>query len=612
MLKLPYGIRDFDKLISEKYYYFDRTDRIHLMERLGYELLFLRPRRMGKSLWLSTLINYYDINKADDFDRLFGQLAIGRNPTPLHNQYLVLKWDFSNIESYGTIEQIRQSLYNHINSHIKNFQLFYGARLSHPIDINPTDALATFDSLLGVVRNSGYKLYLFIDEYDNFANEVMMAPRRGALHENHQRYQDLVAGEGLLKTLFKNIKSAGAGEGLDRVFMTGVTPIVMNDMTSGANTTEDISWAAELNDLCGFRTEEVVDLVAQLADEQGITNAKQSEILELMRIYYDGSWFMDIAEAGPSGEHAGIYNPTLVFYFLKYFQRRSHYPREMLDNNLAPDYHKLVYISTHPQGEQLLLDAVSDVQTVSVTSLSERFGMAAMLEPAKQRDRLAVLLCYLGALTVRGTTPDAEVALEIPNLVMRKLYAERILEMIFPAPAERDAAQDAARKLFAQGDIQPLCEFIEHTYLAVYDNRDYKLFNELTLKTLFLALLQHNLLYIMDSEPALQRSYADLSLLIRPEMRHFSVYDLLLEFKYTALDRVRAGKQRVSGQEVRQMAREEVAALDGVKEKISEAETQLRAYRQILQKKYDNALKLRTYAVVGVGVERLIWQEITM
>ena len=618
-MKIPYGVRDFDKLISDGHVYLDRTDRIRLMEQLGYELLFLRPRRFGKSLWLSTLMNYYDINKAADFTRLFGHLAIGQNPTPSHNQFLVMKWDFSNIESFGTIREIRQSFYNHINSHIKNFVYTYQSKLVRPIEIEPEDALASFDSLLGAVSTSGQKLYLFIDEYDNFANEVMMAPGRRGVTENQERYYDLVAGEGLLKTFFKNIKSAGSGEGLDRIFMTGVSPIVMNDLTSGANTTEEITWVPELEDLCGFREEEVAALVQQLGMARDLPTAKTAEILELMRIYYNGSSFRDVTAMGSATPHpnptTGIYNPTLVFYFLKFILWRGYYPREMLDNNLAPDYHKLVYISSHPSGEDLLLDAISDEKQVSVTSLTERFGMIEMLNPAKQRERLAALLCYLGALTVRGATPDAEIALGIPNLVMRKLYAERIMEMLFPVPAERDASQAAARQLFAQGAMQPLCDFIEQVYLAVYDNRDYKLFNELTLKTLFLALLQHNILYMMDSEPALQRSYGDLLLLIRPEMRHFQLFDLLLEFKYVTLDKLRQDNQKVTGQkvtgqQVRELAAEAILALDAVKTKVKEATAQLHIYRQTLVGKYGAALKLRTYAVVGIGVERLVWVEV--
>lgn len=161
--------------------------------------------------------------------------------------------------------------------------------------------------------------------------------------------------------------------------------------------------------------------------------------------------------------------------------------------------------------------------------------------------------------------------------------------------------------LFAQGDIAPLCTFVEEHYFPLYDNRDYKDFNELTLKTLFLALLHHTNLYIMDSEPALGRTYADLTMIIRPEMRHYSVYDLLLKFKYVPLSEMRGGEKKLSGQTIRALSHAEVAALPVVQQKLAEAKRQLQGYQQKLQQNYGAALKLRTYAVVSIGLERLVW-----
>ncbi len=239
--------------------------------------------------------------------------------------------------------------------------------------------------------------------------------------------------------------------------------------------------------------------------------------------------------------------------------------------------------------------------------MDERFGVEEMLQTDKQYNRLALLLCYLGAVTITQKSSAAKWILEIPNLVMRKLYAERILELTFPQPSTRDAAQAEADLLFAQGEVAPLCAFVEEHYFPLYDNRDYKGFNELTLKTLFLALLHHTNLYIMDSEPALGRTCADLTMILRPEMRHYSVYDLLLEFKYVALNEARIGEKKLSGQEVRGLSQAEVAALPAVQQKLTEAKTQLQGYQQKLQQKYGAALKLRTYAVVSIGLERLVW-----
>ena len=299
MLKLPYGRRDFYEVITQNYLYIDRTHAIADMEEWGKELLFLRPRRFGKSLWLSTLMNYYDVAKADDFERLFGHLAIGQEPTPLHNQYLVMRWDFSEISSHSSIEQIESVLNDYLNEWIAIFANKYKDLLRTEIRVNAENALLTFKSAVAAVNSTPYKFYLFIDEYDNFANEVMMSVRDHNVSNrpmpSHERYQSLVTGEGMFKTFFKNIKSMGSGDGIDRVFVTGVSPVVMNDITSGANVFEDIYWFQQFNGLCGFWKSEVTDLLEQVIAERGFPlterAGKQAEALDMMRTFYDGSWF---------------------------------------------------------------------------------------------------------------------------------------------------------------------------------------------------------------------------------------------------------------------------------------------------------------------------------
>ena len=196
MLKFPYGISAFYKVRTGGYVYVDRTDRIPLVEEAGDHLVFLRPRRFGKSLWLSTLENYYDVAKAAEFERLFGGLAIGRKPTPRHNTYFILRWDFSLVSAQGGIEEIGRAMHNHINGCIEQFSARYQKWLTHPITLHPTDAIRSFQSLLAAVNVSPHRLYLLIDEYDNFANEVLMSH----VAEGSDRYKALLYGEGLLKT----------------------------------------------------------------------------------------------------------------------------------------------------------------------------------------------------------------------------------------------------------------------------------------------------------------------------------------------------------------------------------------------------------------------------
>jgi hypothetical protein len=593
-MRLPYGNSDFYKIITRNELYLDRTDRIPLLEEVGDSLLFLRPRRFGKSLLVSMLENYYDIAKADEFEQLFGHLAIGRNPTPLHNQYLILSLDFSTVRTYGSVEEIDRALQSYLHVQIRDFGRRYAHLLEDDVVIDPTNALSSFLTLLSTVRLSGHKVYLLIDEYDNFANEVMMATHR----ESEERYKELVTGEGIFKTFFKNVKSVMRGAGLDRVFITGVSPIVLSDVTSGYNIAKNMTWRRQFNDLCGFTEAEVRPLVEQTIAECGLPATKATEALDLMRLFYNGSRFT-------FDEAPLIYNPTLVFYFLDEFAVSCRYPDKLLDGNFAADYNKLVYISEHLDGQALLLDAINEEETLSVTEVGDRFGMVEMLSGDKRQDRMASLLCYLGVLTLGGRDINGKFILNIPNLVSRRLYVDRLLEMMLP-PHDQQTGREAAEALYTRGDMQPLCDFIEATYFKVLDNRDYLHANELTIKTAFLTLLYNDILYIIDSETALERTYSDLTMIIRPEMRRFQLLDILVEYKYVALN-----KTGLSGTELKAQTADALQALAPVQEKLAEAKRQVLDYTTKLTAKYGSQLRLRAYVVVAIGFDRVIWREIT-
>ncbi|MCP4110833.1 MAG: AAA family ATPase, partial [Desulfobacteraceae bacterium] len=184
----------------------------------------------------SMLANYYDVALEDRFRELFGHLEIGRNPTPLHNQYFILQWDFSCINPSGSAEDIKTALWNHVNTCIKDFILYYEKFLTREVEIYPQDAISSLRSLIPVIRMTGRPVYLLIDEYDNFANEVMMGVRR----EKKEIYEALVYEEGPLKTLFKAVKSSTKESLFDRIFITGVSPVVMSDITTGYNIGENI------------------------------------------------------------------------------------------------------------------------------------------------------------------------------------------------------------------------------------------------------------------------------------------------------------------------------------------------------------------------------------
>jgi len=592
MLKFPYGLSNFYTLMKERYVYIDRSGYLPILEDAGRQLLFLRPRRFGKSLLLSMLENYYDVAKANEFQDLFGNLAIGKQPTEWHNQYFVLTWDFSVVNPLGRAQDIQQALHRYLNARIEDFAARYESLLPQDIRITP-DAITSFQSLLTAIERTPHKLYLLIDEYDNFANEVLM----GSLAQGKHRYEELLYGEGTLKTVFKAIKSAATGRGLDRVFITGVTPIVLHDMTSGYNVAKHISLEPEFQRLCGFdETELVEELIRPVAWGGGFSEEHVTEIQAFMRTVYNGYCFSYKASSL-------VYNPTLVMYFLDAVQRSCEYPRAILDSNLGMDQRKMAFVSQLPYGEQVVQAAVDEEQPLSLEALSDGFGVNDLLEPEKNMTFTASLLYFLGVLTLGPRNAMGKLVLRVPNLAARKLYFERIQRMILPEADLYEASQ-AAERFFRSGDLQPVCDFVEQRYFPVLSNRDYRWSNELTLKTAFLTLLFHDTFYMMDSEPELERGYADLVMIVRSDMRQYQLLDMLLEFKYVSLADV-----KLSGKQAGEMTADEVKMLPLVSQKLAEAAENLQRYRMALETTYSEKLRLHVYVVLALGFERIVWEE---
>ncbi len=215
------------------------------------------------------------------------------------------------------------------------------------------------------------------------------------------------------------------------------------------------------------------------------------------------------------------------------------------------------------------------------------------------------LLYYFGVLTHSGSISlEGDIILKIPNLVVRRLYVERIYELLLPEFTLKDEAQRLVKQFYQTGKLLPLCRFMERTYFEVFDNRDYRWTNELTIKTAFLTLLFNDTFYLMDSETPLKRTYADLTMIIRPDMRQYRLLDFLMEFKYVSLK-----KLGLSGEEVKQKTDEELKALEAVKAQLAESKQQINDYRQKLLTHYENKLRLHSYTVVAVGYERLLTWE---
>ena len=602
-MKIPYAISNYESIKLESFEYVDRTSRIPLTEDAGKYLLYLRPRRFGKSLWLSTLKNYYNIAKADVFDQLFEGTWIYDNPTELHNQYFVLEWDFSCVDCTGN--NVEQNLYQHINDCISSFASDYEDILPEKIRIYPDKAMSSLISLLSVVRKTGYKLYLFIDEYDNFANEMIA-------NNQQKEYFSMTGLGGFMKTLFKQLKSATKGLGLDRMYLTGVTPILLSDVTSGDNIRTDLHMLPYFSDLCGFTDSEIIKLIQTFADSlekrPRLLDPKDTpifpegkdnwiiKIFQLMKNLYDGYIFSPYTDIR-------IYNPTLVMYLLKHIEQlEGRLPRSLMDHNLVTDDSRLEFIADLPGGKEMIME-LNQNKSAIIPGITERFGLKAMtMKSSKTRTFMGSYLYFMGMLTLSHQAQSGKPDLTIPNPVTQSLYIDGILRWIVPDPQKRDLGIDVAEKLLSNGQIAPIRQYIEKFIFTTFHWRDNRWVNELTIKTIFMCLLMDNN-FLMISERQSRSGYADLAMIVRSDCRKFKLIDTLIEFKYIK-------PKALKLKNIKKLSDTALFKHKMVQSKLKDARKQAKTYSKELVEEFGDLVELQTYAIISIGFDRLIYKKL--
>ncbi|QEP42693.1 AAA family ATPase [Ectothiorhodospiraceae bacterium BW-2] len=459
--------------------------------------------------------------------------------------------------------------------------------------IDEADALRSLERLVSRCRHAGYPLYLLIDEYDNFANEVLTRRDKG-----RESYHELVESEGVIKTVFKAVKAATDGLGLERVFITGVSPVVMSDITSGYNVAKNISQRPRFARLCGFTGEEVMQLNQQIALECKLPEGAAEEAMSLMQNFYNGYRFS-------GADTTRLYNPTLCLYFWDEWQQLCRYPNELLDDNLAMDKNRLRYIASLPHGAEVIEAALNTQQPLQVEKLVQDFGVAAMLKDPSDASFIISLLVYFGVLTIDSVTLLGELTVTIPNQVVRSLYIDRIQQQLLNGYEDNNRQQAVAKQLYTEAEFEPLADFIEQRLYQIFDNRDMRWSNELTLKTVLLLLLTNDLYYLPRSELSLGGGYSDLLFEIRPDKRQAPLYDLLFELKYLSLKDL-----KLSAEQLSDMSRKQLAELAPVKKLLDEAEGQLASYQPKLQQLFPAVVwQLKSFAVVSLGTKRLVWRD---
>jgi len=589
MKSIPYGNANFQSIRKKKQIYIDRTKYIRMFEALNIDrALFIRPRRFGKSLLLNVMTNYYDINQKDEFEFLFGDLDIGNNPTQEHNKYIVINWNFSRMSSRGTVDEIEAELNETLNSVMEEHLSYYSNILQKEVKFY-NKAINTLSSFLSAVRHSSLKSYLLIDEYDNFANEVMMG--------ESDVYYKLVKKDGPLKTLYKGIKEFLERGLLNKLFITGVTPVVMSDITSGINICENIYLEKTFNALCGFTELETKELIIQAVQHCKIDISQSEYLNEMMKTWYNGYIF-----SPESNER--IYNPFLVFYFLKHFIRHCTPPRKMLDSNLAMDEGKLEYIGKEISGKQAIIDVLQTKSSIQISDIEDRFTLSNMLDTSAHDTKfIASYLYYFGMLTIKAQTSLRYLLLEPPNLVVKNLYVNQVSRFLLPSGIDRSKSSELVINFFNNHDLGPLIQFVIDRLFPIFSNRDYKWMNEFALKAVFTTLLFDDINYALYSESELSRGFADLCLILRPDARKTGLFDMLFEFKYIPLSKIKLKK-------IDQISEKELKSKASVKKAFIDAEKQIGFYSNGLIKKYGKKLKLKKYAIVSIGFEQIFFKQI--
>ena len=506
-LKMPYGISSYEKIINNGYYYVDKTMYIEKLENLPEtSIMFLRPRKFGKTLFTSVLENYYDKNKKDKFETLYGNTYIGKNPTENKNKYCILRFNFSGIDTSSEEATIR----GFKNSTIESIKLFIG---NYNIDfyINENqEAEEILNSLFTafLLQKKEELIYVIIDEYDHFANELL-----GFYPE---RFKTLVSKNGKVRKWYEILKK-GTETIVDRIFITGVAPITLDSLTSGFNIGKDITRDIDFNDMMGFTKNELVDIL----NNQDIPKEEQEEILPIMKENYDGYKFSLNAENQ-------IYNSNMCLYFLSDYIRLGEIPERLVDMNIASDYSKIGKMLDLCKGEKRLEILRQTVQGENITNtIVEKFNPAIEFT---EIDMISMLY-YLGYLTISGNLAGIP-ELVIPNKVMKEIYASYFLQLMNEEAEFRidsSASQEILIQLATEGRIDKIVEVLR-IYLNNLSNRDLIKFDEKYIKLIFYCIAMNIGSYSTKSEMEVNRNYPDILLVPRDRTKGYKA--IMVEFKY--------------------------------------------------------------------------------
>lgn len=512
--RIPYGVSDFVDIIERNQYYVDKTMYLPQLEDEADCLFFIRPRRFGKSLFISMMRAYYDLSMKGRFDELFGNLWIGSHPTPEQGKYQVLYFDFSRIG--GTIEDLEERFNEYcgqcIDFFIENIYRDYYSQTTIEKVKKVDYASGKLNAINLEARERGYKLYLIVDEYDNFTNVV--------LNEHGEKvYWALTHASGFYREIFKVFKGM-----FSRIFMTGVSPVTLDDLTSGFNIGWHISTKAAFNQMLGFSTEDVYSMIDYYKQIGKIhPNANSDAIVADMKPWYDNYCFSEEALTTQSR----VFNCDMVLYYLRNYMQTESAPKQMIDPNTRTDYNKMKKLLQldHLDGDRKGVIMKIAEQGDIVGNIEDTFPASSLTDP----EIFISLLFYYGMLTIKGTFGD-QLLLGIPNNNVRKQYYNYLLEQY---QGEKYVSKSNLKTLFTymayDGKWRDALEYMAKAYADVSSIRD-GIQAERNLQGFFMAYFSLNSYYYTAPELELNHGYCDFFLL--PDLTHYATkHSYIIELK---------------------------------------------------------------------------------
>ena len=512
---IPYGISDFGTLRRLNGYYVDNTWGIPLLEALPYQM-FLRPRRFGKSLLLSILRHYYDVLCADRFDELFGGTWIHEHPTPFRGQYMVLYLDFSKVEGQ-TLADFQVCFDKRAKTALDGFVERYNRHLPSDIAelVHKQSCFSDgFDILVSRMPEDGMRIFIMIDEYDNFSNRLLAQAGEATYHE-------LCHGTGFFKSFFALLKAENRV--VERIFLTGVSPMTLDDVTSGFNIAENISQRPNLATLCGFTHDDIRKAMDYYADA-GRLSVDREQAFSLVTDWYDHYRFS-------IKNDDQICNPILLFGFLDRCMADDDFPQDMVDENLRTDYGKLRHLVVTNGRLNGKFNALESFLTDGgvTTKLVRSFQAEALARP----DNFISLLFYYGMVTIAGKDFDG-VKFVIPNQLMRRFISDFLLngyqDVCGVSPNSRAIASHLG-KLARDGDWRPAIEAASQVVKETLSVRDL-MDGEKAVQASLASLLSAGSAFAVRTVHRAGFGFADLALAPRlinyPDIR----YCALIEVKY--------------------------------------------------------------------------------